>query len=174
MVRDSGLPELDEPTARNADAEAEQAAIDAARHREAIHEGLQTAIPSMIRWTLLAGVLLALLILALKQSFIGADLNWEAADDMWYYSLMPALLISVLGGAFGALSGWRMTLASGLVGRPAWIVGSVGVLALTAIGLVAGFFIFSEGVPMMFLLGLVTMAIAGLVASTAFTLWGVA
>ncbi|MBN2560760.1 MAG: hypothetical protein JXQ75_07515 [Phycisphaerae bacterium] len=142
-----------------------------ARQREAMREGLATAVPSMITSLVIGAVLLVAVVYLMRSPVSAAHEVLVAGGDVGYAPYMPLTLFAMFGGAFGALAGWRMVSTSGLAGWTTWLVGLAAVLVLTLVGAGAAAVVFPQAIPMLFWAGLAIQALAALAGITFFTRW---
>lgn len=150
----------------------EQDAIDLAREREAMREGVSAAIPSMLKSLAVGAVILLPMVFFMRAALTAAEAALKDGTEVSYEPYMPAILFAMFGGVFGLASGWRMTMTSGLTGRYAWLIGAAGAAALILLGAIAGVLFYSGAIPVMFWVSLAVVAVTALVGMTVFTLWG--
>lgn len=148
-------------------------AVIRAREREAIREGIDVGVRSVLKTGIPAAVLLPLLTYAMRSTIVAASKmplgeGLGAGFTGGLEPLMPALLFAMFGGIYGALAGWRLTSGAGLVGRYGLLVGAAAVVVLVLIGALASFVVFEE-VPTMFWICMLAMAVCGLGGITYFT-----
>lgn len=150
----------------------EQEAVDLAWEREAIREGMSAAVPSMLKSLGVGMVILLPMIFFMRAALTAAEAALKDGAEISYEPYMPGTLFAIFGGVFGLVSGWRMTMTSGLTGRYAWLIGAAGVGALILLGAIAGILLYSGAIPVMFWVCLAVVAVTALVGMTVFTLWG--
>jgi len=133
------LPDWEEPDepqqAESVDLRADDAAL-----REAIAVAMRTATVWLVvgALALLPGMFFLAPAVTCASEFMGPD--GPALDREL---LMPGVLFGLFGLAYGTLFGWRMASGAGLVGWPAWAIGSAAILALALTGAVFACFVLS-------------------------------
>ncbi len=95
----------------------------------------------------------------------------EPADYSGFATIAPAIIAGLAGACFGFLSGRAMTEQSGLLGWPACVVGTAGVLLLMGLCLGAGVLLFPAGIPTMFNCALFSMGFMAMIGISFYTLW---
>ncbi len=160
----AGLPPLETPRTRDDDE-----AVRKEREREALREGINVGVQSILKTGLPAVVLLPLVIFAMRESIESANQIFASgAGENFTDALMPAVLLGMFGAVHGAFAGWRLSSGAGLVGWYGWLLGAAAVVALAGVGAVASFVIFDE-FPGLIWLCLAVMAACGLGGITYFT-----
>ncbi len=160
----AGLPPLE--TSRNRD---DDEAVRKEREREALREGINVGVLSIVKTGLPAVILLPLVIFAMRESIESANQIFASgAGENFTDALMPAVLLGMFGAVHGAFAGWRMSSGAGLVGWYGWLLGAAAVVAVAVVGAVATFVIF-DAVPGLIWLCLAVMAACGLGGITYFT-----
>ena len=133
------LPEWEKPD------EPQQAeSVDLKTDDEALREAMIVAMRTATVWLVIGALAL------LPGMFFVAPAVTSAAELMGPDGfaldrelLMPGVLFGLFGLAYGTLLGWRMASGAGLVGWPAWAIGSAAILALALIGAVFACFLLS-------------------------------
>lgn len=138
-------------------------------YREAIREGSAVAVKSAMIWTPLSAVLLLLGFKLSGGTFLAAEHIFEDAGTEWDSAFWPAALYGLFGLGFGSLIGWRIGSSSGLVGGPAWRIGTAAVLILCLMGVLGAMLIFDEGLPKLLWISTGLLAAAAIAAVTYFS-----
>jgi len=163
------LPDWEEPDepqqAESFDLRADDAAL-----REAMIVAMRTATV----WLVLGAIALlpGMFLLAPALSCVTEDLENVFMVSFGRERVMPTLLFALFGLAYGTLLGWRIASGAGLVGWPAWAVGSAAILALALIGGVFACFVLSGGGLIVGFASLGTMAALAIGAMGVRLYWG--
>ncbi|HKQ46558.1 MAG TPA: hypothetical protein VJZ71_00640 [Phycisphaerae bacterium] len=150
-------------------AEDEQKAME--RERVILREAGTITARTALLWSAVGIAVLIAVIHAMRASLVSADELFHGGGLHWDHALMPSVLFGLLGAAFGALLGWRMTSSSGLTGVLAWRIGAMAIAFFVLAGGVTSLFIFSGTVPVTLWLSLFAMTLAALGTMSIFTTW---
>ncbi len=151
---------LNTTSPNKADAEVDDLARE--RFRQAVREGTGVAIRTACLWLPIAGAVLVAGLALAEDAFKAADENLADRGEFWQESFMPLVLFLMFGACAGLSLGWRIAGRSGLVGRPAMLVGAVAVAALLLVGVIGVAVIYESGIPDMAWLSLACMEAAAL------------
>src|SRR5262245_33625238 len=105
------------------------------RDRAMQREGLSVAIKSAVLITALSEAVLIVGLLVMRPVLEAAQ-GEISHGEHWFSALMPSVMFGMFGLAAGFVLGWRMTGASGLAGRPTWLVGAGAAVMLGVTGAV--------------------------------------
>lgn len=163
------LPDWEEPD------EAQQAeSVDLRADDAALHEAMVVAMQTAIVWLIIGAIALlpGMFLLAPALSCVTEDLENVFMVSFGRERVMPTLLFALFGVAYGTLLGWRMASGAGLVGWPAWVIGSAAILALALIGGVFACFVLSSNGLVVGCVSLVVMAALAIGAMGVRLYWG--
>lgn len=142
-----------------------------AAYDEAVREGTAVAMKCVMLWIPVGAALLLFGFWLSGATFIASDQILEDPGHEWGQAIWPAMLYGLYGLALGSLIGWRINMTSGLVGGPAWRIGTAAVLAVCIIGIVGSMFIFDEGLPKLVWISSGFIAVCGIGCVTFFSKW---
>jgi hypothetical protein len=143
----------------------------AARERAMLREGLAATARTMAWSVALGSVALLVAVYLLQRSFAAAQQILQGQGEYWYEAYMPAVLLGLLGAAFGVFAGWRLDSSGGIVGWPGWIIAATGVLATAAVGAAGAAVCYTPPIPFTFWIALGGMVVTAMLALTFYTLW---
>lgn len=107
----------------------------------------------------------------LRMALAGIMEMTEGAASPARFFLVFAIPAAFFGACFGFSSGRALTNKSGLLGWPAWTVGTAGSMALVACGSIAAEFLFPEGTPQIASFCLFVVAFMSMLGISFYTLW---
>lgn len=143
----------------------------AARERAMLREGLAVAVRTMAISSVLGGAALLAAVYYLEPSFAASEEILRGKGHGWFNAQMPAVLIGLLGAAFGVFAGWRLDSSGGIMGWPGWIIAAAGVLAVAAVGAAGAAVFYAPPIPFTLWIALGAMVVTAMLALTFYTLW---
>ena len=163
------LPDWEEPD------EPQQAeSVDLRADDVALREAIAVAMRTAMVW-LVVGVLALLTGMFFMAPAITSAATMMEPGVLILVSrepLMPAVLFGLFGLAYGTLFGWRMASGAGLVGWPAWAIGSAAILALALTGAVFACFLLAGNGLIVGCVSLGAMAVLAIGAMGVRLYWG--
>ncbi|HSW47125.1 MAG TPA: hypothetical protein VLM89_16295 [Phycisphaerae bacterium] len=117
-----------------------------------------------------AAILLVLALRHMAPALAAADkLTSEGVEERAAFG--PIILFAILGGAFGAVLGWRISSSISLANSFGKIVAGATVLLLVIVGWLALSHLFPSGVPAIAWAGLTTLAVGSFIGLYLINLW---
>jgi hypothetical protein len=108
-------------------------------------DGIRESLPAAVRVMLISVIIAAPFLVGglylLQTSLHSLEDIAPGIGTNALFSRAPMLLAGALGAAFGFISSKKVTSSSGLVGWPAFVVGSLGAILFISIGSLGGVFL---------------------------------